>query len=159
MFTTQKNAFKIEVPDKTWTPPKNWQGPATGKGVWRGDIGNSQFGLADELADKVGVPRGTAINFVEGSPDFSPFVKPTPARTSGSFSVEGLVYQHKKDARTIVKQLAQESGMTQLAVRKWLAQQDVRMHHFKDDIIQLTPTKLHTGVHHTGSRALNGNND
>lgn len=111
------------------------------------------------MAEAVGVPKGTAINFVEGSPNFSPFVKLTPAGTSGSFPVEGLVFEHAKDARTIVKQLAQESGMTQKTVRKWLAQQDVRMHHFKDDIIQLTPTKLHTGVHHTGSRALNSTNN
>lgn len=144
------------APNKpSWTPPINWQGPAAHKGHWHGDVGNSKFELTDDVAGAVGVPKGTTIDFVEGSPDFSPFVKPTPAGTSGSFSVEGLVFKHTKDARTIVKQLAQEAGISQKQVRKWLAQQDVRMHHFKDDIIQLTPTPLHTGVHHTGSRALN----
>lgn len=144
------------LPNKpSWTPPSNWQGPAAHKGRWHGDVGNSKFELADDVAEAVGVPKGTTIEFIEGSPDFSPFVKPTPAGTSGSFSVEGLVFEHTKDARTIVKQLAEEAGISQKQVRKWLAQQDVRMHHFKDDIIQLTPTPLHTGIHHTGSRALN----
>jgi hypothetical protein len=151
----QAGAINVRIEGPAWNPPKNWQGPAADKGVWEGDVGNSQFSVADNVADTIGVPKGTSIKFVEGSPDFSPFVKPTPAGTNGSFSVEGLVYDHAKDARTIVKQLANESGMTQKAVRKQLAKQDVRMHHFKGDVIQLVPTKLHTGIHHTGSRALN----
>jgi len=135
---------------KAWIPPKGWQGPSSKAGKWLGRKGDSIFVLSDDVAKKAGVASGTRIRFVKGKPDFAPFVKNTPAGTSGVFEVPGLVFEHTKDADIIRKYLAQEAGMTPNAVRKWLRQNKLSMHHFRGRIIQLVPERLHSALHHTG---------
>jgi hypothetical protein len=116
-----------------------------------GQVGNSEFLLADEFADMVGVPRGTGVQFVEGAPDFSPWSHPTPAGSPGVFGVPGLTGSHATDQPLIRKHLAAEAGISQAAVARWLAERQLRMHHFQGNIIQLVG-EIHR-LHHTGAAA------
>ena len=136
----------------TWTRPPNWQGPAASKGTWFGQEGNSVFKLNNATADAFGVPRGTQVRFVEGVPDFSPFVRPTPAGTSGVFEVPRLTGVHATDQQLIRAFLADQAGTSQAAVTRYLRANDLRMHHFSRNTVQLVPDNIHQ-LHHTGGAA------
>ncbi len=136
--------------------PKNWQGPSAGTGRFVGEKGNSEFVLSSSAAKELNLPQGTTVRFVNGTPDFGPQTIKTPAGTSGSFSVEELTYSRGNDATATVRHLANESNMTPSQVRAWLREQDVRMHHFQGNVMQLVPTRLHQVVHHTGSVGMSG---
>jgi hypothetical protein len=155
MYRTGGLAY-MDKPVPTWNAPTNWQGPALSRGSWAGEVGNSEFILTNATAESVGVALGSAVRFINGAPYFGSYALLTPAGSPGSFSVKGLIYEHAADARTTIRHLANEAGMTPAEVISWLAAQDVRMHHFEGNTMQLVPTSLHTGIHYTGSRGLNG---
>jgi hypothetical protein len=135
-----------------WTRPGNWQGPASSRGRWLGEEGNSVFRLTDETADAFGVPRGTEVTFAEGVPDYSPFAMQTPAGSSGIFDVPGLTGVHGTDQRLIRRFLAEQAGISRADVDRYLRVNDLRMHHFRGTTVQLVPAKIHQ-LHHTGAAA------
>jgi RHS repeat-associated protein len=136
----------------TWSKPPNWQGPAASRGTWLGQEGNSVFRLNHATADAFGVPRGTAVRFVEGVPDYSPFVRPTPAGTSGVFEVPGLTGVHATDQPLIRAFLADQARISEAAVTRYLRANDLRIHHFRGSTVQLVPENIHQ-LHHTGGAA------
>jgi hypothetical protein len=135
-----------------WNKPPGWQGPSTKKGQWLGQEGNSAFELNNTTADRYGVPRGTRVQFVQGSPDFGPFVKPTPAGKPGVFDVPGVTGFHDTDQPLIRAFLAKQAGTTQAEVAKYLSENKLIMHHFQGTTIQLVPENIHR-LHHTGGAA------
>jgi len=139
---------------RTWTPPPNWQGPAASRGRWLSEEGNSIFRLSDETADAFDVPRGTEVRFVEGTPDYSPFVRPTPAGTSGVFDVAGLTGVHATDQPLIRSFLAEQAGISQAAVTRYLRTNDLRMHPFRGTTVHLErfTTALHIHNDHGTNR-------
>jgi len=114
--------------------------------------GNSVFRLNNATADAFGVPRGTQVRFLEGVPDYSPFVRPTPAGTSGVFDVPGLTGVHATDQDMIVRFLAEQAGTSQAAVTRYLSANNFRIHHFQGNRVQLVPYNIHR-LHHTGGAA------
>ena len=133
-----------------WEEPENWQGPAATKGSWKGQRGNSEFLLHDDFARQLGLPKGSKVTFRNGVPDYSSSAISTPAGNPGSFTVDGLTYKRSADRRIVIRHLAKESKMTTQQVEKWLSDNKIHIHHYRDDIIQLVPQDLHTHVHHTG---------
>jgi RHS repeat-associated protein len=136
---------------RTWRAP-NWQGPAASRGTWLGEEGNSIFRLNDATADAFGVARGTQVRFVEGVPDFAPFVRPTPAGTSGVFEVPGLTGVHATDQPLIRAYLAEQAGITVEEVAEYLSSNELIMHHLGGNTVQLVPYNIHR-LHHTGGAA------
>lgn len=96
-------------------------------------------------ADVMGVPRGTVINFVRGTPDFSSLSRLVT-------DVPGLTGVHAVDQPLIVRHLAREFGMTQSNIRHWLAIENLRLHHFEGVRVQVPDATVHS-LHHTGSAA------
>lgn len=46
--------------------------------------------------------------------------------------------------------MVKDEGMAQEAVKKWLSDNELDTHHFKESQVQLAPDKLHGGVAHAG---------
>ncbi|QNA82920.1 LysM peptidoglycan-binding domain-containing protein [Sphingomonas sp. So64.6b] len=141
-----------------WTPHPGFQMPATDKGQFRGDIGNSAFALSDNAAANMGLPRGSTIPWKEGVPDFGAHVVPGPGGLPGKFEVPGLTGDHGADRTLMLQQMSRETGLSQRAIQRWLSTENVALHHAGGDAVQIVPEAVH-GLHHSGgAQQLRGGN-
>lgn len=141
-----------------WTPHHGFQMPAADKGRFLGDAGNSPFALSDDAAAAMGLPRGATVPWREGIPDFSAYAVPGPAGVPSTFSVAGLTGAHGADRTLMLQKLAAQSGMSQRALKQWLAAKNVRLHHAGGEAVQIVPAPIHS-LHHTGgAQQLRGGN-
>ena len=145
-------AAPIGAPGTPWTKPSYWQGPSSKRGSWAGQEGNSEFHLNDQTAEEYGVPRGTRIPFVTGSPDFSGVAVPMPDGTPGVFEVPGLKGFHDVDQNMIRTEITRITGMSRGAVDDWLKNNKICLHHFLENTVHLAPENYHQ-IHHTGGAA------
>ena len=128
------------------TPEGPWKFPAQRKGEWAGERGESDWTPHD--AGAYGLERGAKIPFREGVPDLSQWAVQTPSGRKGLLAVPGL--SGKGDTALAIKQLAKQEGMTEAAVRQWLDDNDLVIHHFGGDEVQIVPERLHGALHHQG---------
>jgi hypothetical protein len=133
--------------DPTWDPEGPWKLPAQRKGEWAGKRGESDWTPHDPGA--YGLERGAKIPFREGVPDFSQWAVQTPSGEKALLAVPGLSGK-KGDTALVIKQLAKQEGMTEAAVERWLADNDLVIHHFGGDEVQIVPERLHGALHHQG---------
>ena len=147
------------IRDPHWKPPSGWHRPARSKGSFTGAEGNSPFKLNDATADHLGLPRGTEIDFVNGTPDFGPFThKGLGGQPPGTYNVDGINLNRTHDYNATVSTIADTMGMSKAAVREALRINKINLHHFSGDILQLVPTNIHRNIHHSGSVHLEGRN-
>lgn len=130
-----------------WSPPANWKGPAAKWGSWSGQKGNSLFAFTDDAAKHYGVPAGTKIPFVQGTPNLSTFTKAGPGGLPGTFNVPGLRFTHKVDQPLIDSYMAAQTGLSKTAVRSYMTRNNLARHHFRGNTIQLVPKPLHNMGH------------
>lgn len=141
------------APNKTdWTPPSNFQRPATDKGSFVGQEGNSAFQLSDAAADKMGVPRGSVVQWKQGVPDFDDFAVAGPQGHPKSFEVTGMTGSPSGDRRLMIDSIAETTGMSKRSVERWLRSNDVRLHHAGGNQVQIVPEPVHR-LHHSGGAA------
>lgn len=133
--------------DPTWEPEGPWKFPAHRKGDWAGTRGDSNWTPHDPGA--YGLERGEPIPFQDGVPDLSSWAVQTPSGQRALLEVPGLS-GGKGDAARVVEQLAKQEGMTKEAVERWLVDNDLRIHHFGGDEVQIVPERLHGALHHQG---------
>lgn len=133
----------------TWVPPKDLRLPAASKGTWRGTPGNSEWTPRDP--GRLGLKPGQRVPFHEGTPNFKQHAHRTPSGKPGTFEVSGLTGNPKGDYRAALSKLAEQEGMTQKAVAKWLTENKLTIHHYKGSELQLVPSDLHGGLAHQGS--------
>jgi hypothetical protein len=114
--------------------------PGAKWGEFQGIPGYSDFVPSDPAA--LGLSPGDKIPWVNGTPDFGQFGE--------SVRVNGLTGDPLLDRNLAISELSSEKGISETAVRKWLTQNELRLHHFSDDIMQVVPAKLHR-IPHQGS--------
>lgn len=127
-----------------WEPdtpkPKGWRLPKNG--TWTGAPGHSDFIPSNH--DVLGIPEGSKIPFIKGSPDFS-------AQSVDIIDVPGMTGVHDTDMPLIHKAVADKYNLAnQTAGKEWLSERELTPHHARGTSVQVVPTKLHGGVRHTG---------
>ena len=137
------------APTAPWQPLPNFQKPAPHRGRFLGEVGNSDFALSDVQADEMGLPRGTTIPWVRGIPDFRAHAVPGTNGFPAIFNVPGLTGIHDVDKRKMIRYITEQTGMTPAAVKEWLADSPVELHHSGGDSGQIVPEKVHW-LHHSG---------
>ncbi len=131
------------IRDPHWKPPSGWHRPASGKGSFTGAEGNSPFKLNDATADHLGLPRGTEIDFVNGTPDFGPFThKGLGGQPPGTYNVDGINLNRSHDRRATIDAIADAMGMTKEDVAEALQKADVDFHHFLETQCNLSHTRF-----------------
>ena len=70
-----------------------------------------------------------------------------------TFDVPGLTGAHKVDQPMIRRYIAEQTGISGRAVGRWMSLNEVSMHHFQGNQIQLVPNRIHD-LHHTGSASV-----
>lgn len=138
--------------EPAWRPPPGLRLPAAERGVWAGTRGNSEW-IPNDPAHW-GLKPGQAIPFRQGVPDFRGFAHPMPSGRPGVFEVPGLTGNPKGDYNAAVAHIAKQEGMSQSAVREWLDENSLRIHHYKGDEVQLVPGELHKVAHQGGALEL-----
>ena len=133
--------------DPTWDPEGPWNFPAQRRGEWAGTRGDSDWTPHDPGA--YGLERGESIPFREGVPDLSSWAVQTPSGQRGLLEVPGLS-GGKGDTDLVIEQLAKQEGMSEPAVKQWLADNDLRIHHFGGNEVQIVRERLHGALHHQG---------
>jgi RHS repeat-associated protein len=132
--------------------------PSLKWGRWAGTPGNSKFLLNAAGKAKFGVGKGEVawLRFTKGKADFSavarvikdgekslriPALKaPVAAGTSGG-------QLRSADHELVLKELAKTWGKTEAEVAQFLKDNGLRVHHYKDDLIQLVPKSYHRMAH------------
>lgn len=97
---------------------------------------------------------GQAVPFRQGVPDFTEYAHATPRGKPGVFEVPGLTGNPKGDYNAAVAKIAEQEGMTKKAVREWLDENALQIHHYKGDEMQLVPADLHKVAHQGGASEL-----
>lgn len=68
--------------------------------------------------------------------------------------VPGLTGDPKGDYNLAVSKIATDEGMSKAAVMRWLSENDLRIHHYKGNEMQLVPTDIHAIAHQGGASGL-----
>ena len=121
------------LPEISRYPKAKW-------GSFDGIPGYSNFFPKNPAAH--GLKQGDSIPWVNGTPNYSKYAE--------EIRVSGLTGNPQGDRLLALKVLAAQHNMTQAAVEKMLSKEMLRIHHYKDDIIQLVPHNLHK-LPHQGS--------
>ena len=136
--------------DPSWEPEGGHRFPAESKGEWvEGGRGDGYWQPYDPGA--YGLEAGDSIPFREGVPDFSDYAFPTPSGEPGVFDVFGLTGDASEDYNAAIEQLADQEGMTFRECQEWLSENNLRVHHYGGDEMQLVDERLHGALGHQGS--------
>jgi hypothetical protein len=136
--------------DPYWAPEGAHRFPAESKGEWiEGGKGDGWWQPYDPGA--YGLEDGDSIPFREGVPDFSDYAFPTESGAPGVFDVSGLTGDGRADYSAAVAQLADQEGMTFRECQQWLSKNELRLHHYGGDEMQIVPERLHGALGHQGS--------
>jgi RHS repeat-associated protein len=133
------------MPWEPGTPkPKGWRLPKNG--TWSGDPGHSNFIPSDPAG--LGLPEGTEIPFVKGTPDFSSVQVREPIQ------VAGLTGDQSVDKALTASALSEKYPLefkNQAAALEWMKVNEVTPHHFQGDMMQFPPSLAHGKIRHSGT--------
>jgi hypothetical protein len=129
---------------------RNLRLPSMKWGRWAGTVGNSKFFFNAEGVAKFGLDKVKWIRFANGKADFSAVAHMVEGKAS--FRVPGLTGDRGTDYAQTVRTLARIWGKKSTEVEQFLAGSNLRVHHYKDDLIQLVPGNYHR-VGHQGTVA------
>jgi hypothetical protein len=133
----------------TWEYEGNWRLPAANRGKWAGTKGDSRWTPYDPGA--YGLDHEGSVPFRQGVPDFTEHAIETPAGNPGIIEVEGLGHNRKYDVDLTIKSLAEREYLDEAAVKNWLKENRIDLHHFSGNEMQLVPERLHRALGHQGS--------
>jgi hypothetical protein len=137
--------------DPNWAAEGPHRFPAASKGEWvTGGAGDGRWQPHDPGA--YGLDPGQSVPFKEGVPDFTEYTVPTPSGQPGTVEVQGLTGDGRSDYAATVQRLAAQEGMTPREVQQWLSSNNLRLHHFSGNEMQIVPERLHGALGHQGSR-------
>lgn len=137
---TGRSVQRLAGTENPWRAPANLRIPASSEGSWNGAPGNSLFTPTNP--SKYGLKPGDAIPWQEGTPNFQQW--------ADSFSVPGLTGHHAADRSVVLNVLGGRLNTNAAGAARWLAQRQLAIHHYKGDLIQLVPIRLHR-IAHQGS--------
>lgn len=137
--------------DPNWAPEGQYRFPAANKGEWiKGGQGDGSWQPHDPGA--YGLEPGQSVLFREGVPDLREYSVKTPSGHPGTLEVQGLIGDGRKDYWTTVEQLSKQEGITPAECQQWLRDNDLRLHHYSSNEMQIVPGRLHEELAHQGSR-------
>lgn len=131
---------------------------ATKWGRWAGTPGNSKFILNAAGKKQFGVIEGAVdwVRFTKGKADFS----------AVAYAIEGNVKSlrvpalknavkagttadqlRRSDEGLVLSELSKKWGKTEAQVAAFLKENNLRIHHYKDDLVQLVPKNYHRIAH------------
>ena len=129
---------------------RNLRLPSMKWGRWAGTAGNSKFLFNAEGIAKFKIDKVPWIRFTNGKADFSAVAYMVEGKAS--LRVPGLTGDRSNDYTQTVKSLAQIWGKKQFEVEQFLSSNELRVHHYKGDLIQLVPANYHR-IGHQGTVA------
>ena len=133
------------MPWEPGTPkPKGWRLPKIGD--WAGEAGHSNFIPNDPAS--IGLPEGTEIPFVKGTPDFSGIQAREPIQ------VKGLTGDQSVDKALTASALSEKYPLefkNQAAALEWMKVNEITPHHFQGDMMQFVPSLPHSKIRHSGT--------
>jgi len=136
--------------DPNWAPEGRHRFPARNRGEWiEGGPGDGRWQPHDPGA--YGLERGQSIPFSEGVPDFRAYAVDTPSGQPGHFQVQGLTGNGRADYQAAVRALAVREGWTIRECQQWLRENNLRLHHFSGNEMQIVTERLHGALGHQGS--------
>jgi len=119
--------------------------PADEAGTWSGKRGNSVFYPNDP--QRYGLKSGEGVPFVRGKPKFD-------AWEVDKVRVPGMTGDPTGDYNKAVAALAKKRGMTQKAVKSWLKEEKLRLHHKSPATMQVLPADVHSLPHRGAASEL-----
>jgi RHS repeat-associated protein len=124
---------------------RNLRLPSLKWGRWAGTAGNSKFLFNQAAIAKFGLDQAKWIRFTQGKADFSAVALKIEGKAS--IRVAGLTGDRNADRIKVIEEVSKQLGKSKRDVETLIAQQRLRIHHYKDDLIQLVPKKYHQFGH------------
>jgi RHS repeat-associated protein len=127
-------------------------------GRWAGTPGNSKFLLNAAGLKHFNIPAGGVgwVRFTKGKADFSAVAHAIEGETK-SLRVPALnnavakgttaAQLRKADEAAVLAELSSKWGKTEAGVAKYIKDNNLRIHHYRDDLIQLVPKSYHSIAH------------
>jgi len=108
------------------------------------------LGIESSAAQKMGLPYGSTIPWIAEIPDFGAHIEQGLGGFPGEFEVPDLMGDHQFDRTLMIQKMSGDTGLSQRAIKRWLSQKEVELHHAGGTIIQIVPKKIH-GLRYSGS--------
>ncbi|MCG8597435.1 MAG: HNH endonuclease, partial [Kiloniellales bacterium] len=114
-------------------------------GRWEGEPGNGDW--FSDHPEVLKVTKGKPIRYIDGRPDFSPWVVGEPLVFDAS-----VLDGSSRDFRKIYARLAQRLGLkTKVAAERYLRENKLTPHHLDERTVLLVPSALNNNTPHVGS--------